>query len=336
MINRLVAGFDSTLQVTVSSRRELTYSLTATDDDRPPHVRAASGLTRIDDRWYIMQDDASYVGVVDDGQHAKVYALPLPIAAQARGRRQFSSALGNKAAKPDYEACFRSHWYGSDAMHVVAFGSGSTDQRRSVATLNHRTGAVQIFDATALHEQVQQALGHLPNFEGACLQHELLWLFHRGNTGSSDRGSCAFAWKWLDVQHMLVGAVSAPKIQARYELDLGLIEGVRLGVTDAAVAPHGQIALVCAAEASSNAVDDDVVVGAAIGVIEVDGHNNWTGIRLARLENDLFGASNCKPEGLFIDDSKVQRAYVVADPDNTAVPAVLTEIVLHGPWWRPE
>jgi len=49
----------------------------------------------------------------------------------------------------------------------------------------------------------------------------------------------------------------------------------------------------------------------------------------------LMGPSaSVKPEGLYIDVAQPDRAYLVADPDDTEQPAQLSELELVGPWWR--
>ena len=325
----IVATYDARLLVEVCAQRTLTYSyLDATAGDRPAHVRAASGLTRALGRWYVVQDDTAFVGVVDD---ASVHAIVLPLPSAAGPRRQFSAALGNKAAKPDFEACFTS---GQDAgVRVWAVGSGSTVRRRDVAQLDPHTGATRRFDATGLHLQIVDELGHLPNIEGACIVADTLWFFHRGNTGARDRGCCAFAWSWRAVQAWLLDGEPAPAMTGVTTFDVGEIQGVRWGITDVAVGPAGRLAVLCAAESSANAIDDGAVVGARIGVLDVDETGAWTLLRTVGLPAAVTGPGNYKPEGLFIDTTSPGHAFLVADPDDTEVPAVLCEVALAGPWW---
>ena len=95
------AHHDPSLSATVVSRRELHY----TDGpdaslDRPAHVRAGSGIVRLGARLLVVQDDTSFLAVVDGD---RVHGVPLP--AGPGGRRQFSEALGNKKDKLDLEAC---------------------------------------------------------------------------------------------------------------------------------------------------------------------------------------------------------------------------------------
>ncbi|MGZ3477188.1 MAG: hypothetical protein ACXWUG_26785, partial [Polyangiales bacterium] len=60
------AVFDPDLEVVIRGRRELRYGLGADPSiDRPAHVRAASAVVRMGTRLAIVQDDASFLALVD-------------------------------------------------------------------------------------------------------------------------------------------------------------------------------------------------------------------------------------------------------------------------------
>jgi hypothetical protein len=69
-------------------------------EDRPDHVRAASGIAVLDDTLFVIQDDASFIAVVT-GDEVDAIALP----PGPNNRRRFEKALGNKLDKLDFEAC---------------------------------------------------------------------------------------------------------------------------------------------------------------------------------------------------------------------------------------
>ncbi len=326
--HHVVARYDACLTVEVITQRTLVYSDARGVTDRPAHIRAASGLTRALGRWYVAQDDTAFLGVIDG---ASIYAIEVPLPIAAGPSRQFSTARGNKAAKPDFEACFTSG--AGEAQRVWAVGSGSTEQRRDIVELDPHTGATRRFDASALHTQIVDELGHSPNLEGACVYGNELWLFHRGNTGAHDRGCCGFAWYWPDVETWLHEKAAVPTMTAVTTFDVGTIHGVPWGITDVARGPAGRLAVICAAERSPNALDDGAVVGARIGVLDIDASGTWTELRTVDLPAAVTGASNYKPEGLFIDETSPHHAFLVADPDDTEVAAVLCEVALAGPWW---
>jgi hypothetical protein len=85
------AHLDPALGVRVISVRELRYDVGAPlGEDRPRHVRAASGLAYFGGRLAVIQDDAAFIAFV--GTDVSAIALPRG----AHGRRRFEVALGNK------------------------------------------------------------------------------------------------------------------------------------------------------------------------------------------------------------------------------------------------
>src|SRR5690606_32622994 len=161
----------------------------APDEDRPGHVRAASGLAFVGGRLAVIQDDTAFIGFVTAGE---VSALALPRG--AAGRRRFEVGLGNKMEKLDLEACV------AVGDELWAFGSGSAPAREKIAVIGY---AIRMHDAAPLYGRVRDELGSELNIEGVAIVDDELWLFHRGNTGAADPGPAvatvdraAFA-RWL-------------------------------------------------------------------------------------------------------------------------------------------
>jgi hypothetical protein len=303
------AVVDPELSVRVTNVRELRYTVgAAAHDDRPPHVRAASGLAFHGGRLVVVQDDTAFLATVAGGE---VAAIPLPRG--AGGRRRFEVALGNKHEKLDLEACV------TVADELWAFGSGSTAARERIAVIADR---VRIVDAAPLYRGLHELLGGSINLEGAAAVGEELWLFHRGNTGPADpgpaiaridRGACA---RWLH------GIGPLPAIAGATWFELGEIAGVRLGFTDA-IGVDARALYLAAAEDSPDAIEDGCILGSQLGVIDD------RSVRATRLEHD---GAPLKAEGLALDPRDQRRAYVVTDPDDVERPARLYELELVGPW----
>jgi len=165
---------DPSLAVRVLASRPLPYTSDApAHDDRPAHVRAASGIALHGGRLVVVQDDASFLAVVaSDG----VSAIKLPRGID--GRRRFEVALGNKLDKLDLESCV------AIDDELWAFGSGSLPIREKVCRV--RQGVVRVRDAEPLYRLLREAFGGPLNLEGAARVRDELWLFHRGNTGPDD------------------------------------------------------------------------------------------------------------------------------------------------------
>ena len=299
-----VARLDPALGVRIVATRELRYTTpAAAADDRPAHVRAASGLVHAGGRLVVIQDDAAFVATVAADE---VAAIALPRG--AGGRRRFELACGNKHEKLDLESCVA-----VDGA-LWAFGSGSTPAREHVAVIDDRPRTI---GAAPLYRRIRDYLGAI-NLEGAAAVGDELWLFHRGNTGPADRGPAVIRFARGAVAGWLHGRAALPEVIGTQSFDLGAIGSVRFGFTDAVVV-GARVYFLGVAEDSPDAIADGQVLGARLGVIAGDG------VRVADV-----GAF--KAEGLAFDPADARRAWIVIDPDDVAAPAQLCELELQGPW----
>ena len=303
------ARLDPDLSFRVLNTRELRYTTEATpDEDRPAHVRAASGLAFTGGRLLVIQDDTAFIGALGRGE---VSAIPLPRG--KGGRRRFEVGLGNKHDKLDLEACV------AIGDEVWAFGSGSMEIRERIAIVGFTP---RILDASALYRRIREELGHAINLEGAATVGDQLWLFHRGNTGPGDLGPAIIRFDRAAVGRWLEGLAGVPQVLGSALYDLGRADGVALGFTDA-IGVGERVFYLAAAEASPNAIDDGRVVGSQLGVIDN------RGVRAIALS---FEGASLKAEGLAFDPANPRKAWVAIDPDDVDRPAQLLELELVGPW----
>jgi hypothetical protein len=308
------AQLDPALGVRVISARELRYDVGAPlGEDRPHHVRAASGLAYFGGRLAVIQDDAAFIAFV--GTDVSAIALPRG----ANGRRRFEVALGNKMEKLDLEACVVVD------DELWAFGSGSAPARDRIAVITYAT---RIHDAAPLYRRMRDELGGDVNIEGAAVVrkgtgHEL-WLFHRGNTGPDDRGPAIVRFDRAAIARWLAGDGPVPEPTCSERYDLGRVSDSPLGFTDA-VGAGDRVFYLAAAEASPNAIDDGAVLASQLGVI--------SGATVRACELVIDGAP-AKAEGIAFDPSRANHAWLAIDPDNVDTPARLYEIELTGPWSR--
>lgn len=307
------AQLDPALGVRVVSARSLAYDVgAALDDDRPEHVRAASGLAWVGGRLAVIQDDCAFIGYVAAGS---VSALALPRG--AGGRRRFEVGLGNKMEKLDLEACV------AVGGALWAFGSGSAAAREKIAIIDD---AVRLHDAAPLYRRLRDELEGDINIEGVAAVGEELWLFHRGNTGAADRGPAVVHFDRAALARWLAGDGPLPRVIASERYDLGSAHGSRLGFTDA-VAVGECVFYLAAAEASDNAIDDGAVVAAQLGVIE-----RCSGGNIVRACELVVDGAPAKAEGIAFEPANPRHAWIAIDPDDVDVPAQLYEIELVGPW----
>lgn len=300
--------------------------------DRPAHVRAASALTWVGERLVVLQDDANFLALADP-LDARADAVTLP--AGPAGRRQFDDGRGNKAEKLDLESCI-TVGSGADAI-VVAFGSGSTAARERVLVARGLTNATPSIDLIAVPRfyaalrDARDFAGVELNIEGAVLVGDRqLRLFGRGNGAARDglaalNATCTVDWREL-WNHLQDPTSDPPRPRSTARYDLGSIDGVPLGFTDA-MQWAGGVMFSAAAEASPDAVRDGEVAGSVIGLIPLDGPPTWLPVLDER--GDRFRG---KIEGL-APAGEPAVVHAVADADDPGTPSELCVIRIEG--WEP-
>ena len=306
------AHLDPRLAVHVRSVRDLRYDTPADPaDDRPPHVRAASGLAMHHGRLVIAQDDASFLAVVArDG----VSAIKLPRG--MHGRRRFEIALGNKLDKLDLESII------AIDDELWAFGSGSLPIRDKICVV--KQGVVRVWDAAPLYTRWRAGLRGAINVEGVAHVGPELWIFHRGNTGEGDPGPAVLHLELAALRRWIDAEGEMPELLAGQGYDLGRVGGSVLGFTDA-IADGPRVLYLAAAEATANAIDDGAVTGSHVGVIDIA-----TGE--TRAASITLDGAPVKAEGIALDPADPSHAWIALDPDDPEVPARLLEVALRGPW----
>ncbi len=325
---------DRTLEARIVRRRPMRYAAGAdAAHDRPAHVRAASGLAWAGDRLAVIQDDASFVALVDPAT-GLADAFPLP--GGAGGARQFDDARGNKAGKLDLEAL--AILPASEGVLLAAFGSGSLAPRETIVLISFSAGreaSIAVRGASEFYARLREAAdfaGSEMNVEGAICVGTELKLFGRGN--GAVRGEIRPVNASCDVRlRELMGylerpAATPPTPRRVTQYDLGELDDISLGFTDVALGHGGAILYSAAAEASPDATRDGEVRGSVVGTIDTErGRGRWT-----RLSDEAGRPFNGKVEGLTLDDRRPDRLFAAVDCDDHRRPAELLEVHLSGPW----
>lgn len=327
------AFHDPSLAATIVSRRALRYRTVAHPSlDRPLHVRSGSSLTWVGARLGLVQDDANFIALVDP-RSGLARSITLP--AGEEGARHFDDIRGNKKYKLDLESCCTIEQSGGTML--LALGSGSRKRRRRMVTvqaINARTPRVSLIDAERLYvalEEVEEFAGSDMNIEGALVVQQALRLFSRGN-GEAKKGrvpvnaTCELAL--ADLLTFLTAPAEAPipKPTAVTRYELGTLDGLLLGFTDAALV-GGVMLYTAAAEASQDASTDGEVSGSVIGVLPKHGD-----LRYALLTDADGSRCTDKVEGIVGLPGVNDRVYVVIDADDPARPSMLCEVMLGGRW----
>jgi hypothetical protein len=286
------------VQVRLVARRRLRF-----DDGAP--VRAASAVVPHAGGLLVAQDDATSAALVRDGRVTRLRLLP-PVG----GHDVFDDASGTKHLKPDLEAAVA-----LDADRALLLASGSSPGRTRVVLVE--PAGVTARDLPDLYTAVQQALGLPPgvlNLEGACRVGDRLRWFSRTPPASVDVG--------LEALLAAVRTGGAVPVDAVHRYDLGGVDGVALGITDAVALPGGRVLASAAAEDTADPVDDGPVVAAELVVL--DGERV-----VARAPLPGEGAVD-KVEGLALRGLDAAGADVVAvvDDDDPASASLLLELRL--------
>jgi len=208
-------------------------------------IGSASGLIFNDTSLYIICDNSTYL---------HEYSLDLKT---ITNHSIVANPMQNipKKDKPDFEAIasFENSFY--------IFGSGSTEKRNKMLTLNATTKeAVATDDLSGLYSVMQNFGGIKPedfNIEGAIYNGSNWYLFNRGNGKSKKNVIFTIAGKNLtDEFTILSNAYKLPKIK-----------GVQTSFTDA-VAVENKIYFLATAENTQSTYDDGIVLGSLIGCID--------------------------------------------------------------------
>jgi hypothetical protein len=303
--------------------------------DRPAHVRSGSSLAWVPGGIVVIQDDANFLAVFDPaGRRTRAITLP----GGKDGLRRFDSSRGNKKHRLDLEACVALDAGG--ASMLLAFGSGSSRRREQVLRVRDVTSEspeVTLMQAPLLYAALRAETafsGSELNIEGAIQVGGRVRLFSRGN-GAPRRGRTPVdATCDLDLEALLAhlaqpDGVEVPVPGEVVQYQLGVIEGVPLGFTDAA-GWRGSMLYSAAAEASPDATQDGPVTGSAIGVIDATGRTRWAPL------TDATGARfPGKVEGLVAEADGSSSLLVVLDADDPGTATELCTVELAGPWSGP-
>lgn len=301
----------------MAARRALRYATNpGAESGLASHVRAASAIRRLGSRLIVVQDDVNALAVADASTGFKPLLLP----PGADGHRTFDDTIGNKHLKMDLEAAVV-----LPDGRVLAFGSGSAETRDNVVVVE--AGAVvRVRRARGLYARLRrlcEAVGSELNIEGSVIQGRRLRLFQRGNgarvTGRGS-GSLIFDVDLDSFLRWLAGRGPVPGVVDTLEVDLGSIEGVPFGFTDAAVTHDGRIAFIACAEESVDVRSDGPVLGCRFGWLDD------ASAQVADVIEPDGRATLLKLEGIEPRPGSSTVFDVVADMDRPDQPSWLAEL----------
>lgn len=324
---------DPTLNARVTGRIPLVYREgPSSSEDRPPFVRAASGLSNYREYLIAIQDDANWLALIDGEE---VRSLPLPRGAD--GARLFDKSHGNEHDKVDLEACVVMPR--GQGFELVAFGSGTgqssewilharcTDPKAGEAEADSPAFEARFCGASDFYESLRHQRdfsGGRVNIEGAVgLDGGRILLLQRGNC-PPDKGDPVDATAivaWSELEAYLDEKSPPPPLHEVQRYDLGSLDGVRLTFSDAEDLGDGRILY----SASAEDVDSGRIAGSVLGVLEADGSGRWC--EIVGEDGQPFTG---KIEGLTVHPSDRGAVRFVIDDDDDGVPSDLFLAELGG------
>ena len=280
---------------------------------RPAFLSAASGLVYRAGNFYVVADDELQLGIfTSDMQRPGITAAlldgELPLDAKAR-----------KRAKPDFETLT---WLPPSASQpwgaLLALGSGSRANRMLGVQLafdgsGAPGGSPRPFDCTPLYGELEREFG-IVNIEGAVVQNDRLLLLQRGNKADGVN-----ALVRLDLEsfrsHSARELLDATALLDIQRCDLGAIDGVALGFTDAICLPDGQLLALAVAEDT----DDPYADGATLGcrICRFDDRN------VLQAQTELLAPAKTEGIALWNEAPEGPQLVFVTDADDPAVPSLL-------------
>jgi hypothetical protein len=286
------------------------------DPGRPAWLSSASGLVRSGSELYVAADDELSLGRFPatgnrPGELLRLFEGRLPL--RKKPRKQHKADLEILLRLPPLPAVPHG------ALLALGSGSGPRRRRGALVMLDARgraRGAALPVDAAPLFAQLDRDFDDL-NLEGGWLDGDSLYLLQRGNRGGSPNAVIE-----LDYGRLATGLAQGRVLRGIRprrvtQVDLGNVDGVPLGFTDACRPASGLWLYSAVAEDTADARADGEFAGAAIGLA-----TRATGVLWQRRIAPPF-----KVEGI---DATLRggalRILCVTDADDPAVPAQLLQI----------
>lgn len=285
-----------------------------------PHLSAASGLVRRGRRLVVVADDELHLGLFEEAPDATTPAALGTLMRLLEGTLPTDKGA-RKKAKPDLESlALLPPLPGCPAGALLALGSGSTAKRNTAVLLaldvqGAPNGRMARLDLTPLYAPLRKQFADL-NIEGALVVSGELLLLQRGNQGNSP--NACIRYDWNRIAPWLAGVQPVPPpVKHVYVMALGEMNGVPLGLTDAAALEGGAWMFCAVAERTANSVADGPCVGSVVGIV---GANGLLGAVYA-----LQGGP--KVEGLAVQaDGDHWLVTLVTDPDDPAQAAQVLRV----------
>jgi hypothetical protein len=283
-------------------------------------LSAASGLVCAFGSAYVVADDQQFLtrfrNAHDLGEPLVLSSNSLPLDAKLR-----------KQKKHDYETLLLLPSRNETPSSLVALGSGSGPNRNRGGRVNLDStgqwiGVPLTFDLLPIYSDLLRKLGDL-NIEGGFVTchptsgQKHLVLLNRAVAGKSANTAIFFPASVL--YDALNGEYKNTKPQNIVEFELGDLEGIGLGFTDAAALDDGGWLFCAAAEDRSDSFNDGACAGSVIG--RVSSNNTLTAIKRLDKKVKVEGIAVQPQSPAFRNNERTEtlKICLVTDADNPAL-----------------
>ena len=264
-------------------------------------VPSASGITKLDDKYYAIGDDSPYLFTLDSEFMVIEKSAIYPI-------DDLDYGTFHKKDKPDFETIEI-----IDNNEMVVFGSGSRSPKRDIflRLLWNESPEFKTYNLTTFYNKLRD-LEVLKdedlNIEATAYHDKHLYLFNRGK-------NVIFNFVYSDLIDFLDDKSAFP-IPLITEFNLPKISGIRYGFSGATAFNYKPyIFFTASGENTKNAYNDGVILGSIIGVIPINNNevsSNFDFVTIPNAELPL------KVESVSIDAQISERetnVILVTDSD---------------------
>ncbi|WP_291108324.1 DUF6929 family protein [Flavobacterium sp. UBA6195] len=203
-------------------------------------ISAASGLVYSQNVLFVISDSSNFLYQYDID---KKLLLKFPLVKEARENIE-------KENKPDLESITQ---YGNQ---LIMLGSGSTQKRNTMFTLDLGSDALQTQDLSVLYQNLKNVGSFTDdqlNIEGAIYAHQTMLLFQRGNSKNSRNGIFIIPNNQED------GIRFVP-------ISLPTLDDIETTFTDA-ILVNDKIYFLACAENTTSTYEDGEVLGTILGIM---------------------------------------------------------------------
>ncbi|WP_197088566.1 DUF6929 family protein [Rufibacter radiotolerans] len=279
-----------------------------------PTIPSASGIEKVNDRYYIIGDDSPYLFCLNEAFEVTQKILLLDSDAVVNGRIP-------KPVKPDLEAMTQVNLEGDPYLLIMGSGSMSTRNTAYLIPITPKgAGKPKSVSLVELYGKLsadKNIIGQATlNIEGLGADEEYLYLLQRYAPGGQN---VLITYTISSIESFLLGKAPGPKPTTVQAWALPDIARIKTGFSGVAPALGGKLLFTASAEETPNAVLDGEVYGSMVGWLLAHPHPSAkpaTPEVVVPITEKGGGAYKSKIESICITNQHRHNLTAVAVADN--------------------